>query len=62
MPLREELDLANSAARAFQVESGADFRDFPMLGPDAASQPPDLGNCAEVEAFAPDKGTIWARN
>jgi hypothetical protein len=60
--LREELHLANAAARALQVEAGADGRDLAMLGTDAAGQAPDLGNGAEIEAFAPDEGRIWARN
>ena len=51
-----EFDLADSAAALLDVEARAGPRGAIMVAPDPSGKPPDLGNRAEVQAFAPDEG------
>src|SRR5207244_3552294 len=53
--LREELDLANAAAPALQVEAGAERLALGVMIADAARNTADLADRAKIERAAPDE-------
>ncbi len=56
MGLGEEFDLADSAAAALEVVTGADRLPNGVVVADARGEAADLGDRAEIEAAAPDEG------
>src|SRR6187549_980578 len=53
--LGEELDLANAAAPALQIEAGTERLAPRMMVADPAGNAPDLADRAEIERSAPDE-------